>query len=256
MSIFLDKFLTALALPPGNLLVASLLGLALRRLGRPRTGGALIGIALLGGWLLATPVGAGWLMRPLEADFPAVPVAALPDADVIVVLGGGLAPLPDDGRLPDVRTAADRYWLGAALFHAGRAPVVVASGGNVWSGAGTEARAIRRLMSDLGVPEEAIVLEERSRTTYEHARYSALHPVVAEAERIILVTSASHMRRALGAFRRTTAASLIAASTDHTAPGTEPLSIRLLPDADALATSARALHEYLGLVVYRVRGWI
>lgn len=256
MSIFLDKLLTAFALPPGSLLLAAILGLAARGAGLRRLGNALLLLSLLAGWFCSTPFGAWALMYPLEARYPPTPVDEVPLGDVIVVLGGGVAPLPADGSAPDLWSGADRYWLGARLYRAGRAPVVLVSGGNAWSGRGTEARAMRALLTDLGVPGDAVELEERSRNTHENALLSARHPALAGDPEVLLVTSAFHMQRALLAFRREGVAAVTPVATDHTHLGAEPLVIDLLPDADALATSARALHEYLGLLVYRFRGWI
>lgn len=256
MSVFLDKLLTAFALPPGSVLLVLILGFVARARGLRGFGNSLLALAMLGGWFCSTPLGAWALMRPLEAPFPPRPVEEVPAADVIVVLGGGVAPLPTDGSAPDLWSSADRYWLGARLHRSGRAPLVLASGGNVWSGHGTEALAMQVLLTEFGVPEDAVELEERSRNTRENARFSASHPALAGGRRIILVTSAFHMQRAMLAFRRVGVAEVIPAATDHTQLALAPLSINLLPDADALEASADAIHEYLGLLVYRLRGWI
>ncbi len=127
------------------------------------------------------------LVRALEWRHPALSETTLPSADAIVVLGGGtrqwLAPRP----WHEVGEAGDRVLYAARLYRAGVAPVVVVSGGQGTldnPGTVSEANAMQDMLVDLGVPDEAIVVEGVSRNTYEnrlrrplaqHARL-ATHP--------------------------------------------------------------------------------
>jgi uncharacterized SAM-binding protein YcdF (DUF218 family) len=152
--------------------------------------------------------------------------------------------------------AADRVWHTARIYHAGRAPRVVASGGNQpWlGGVCSEASAMRDFLVDLGVPAEAVWLEERSRNTRENAVHTAK---ILEAQGIgpmPLVTSALHMPRALATFRAA-GINAIPAPTDFEVEVRPRVFLDWLPDAEALAASTRALKEYPGLWVYRYRGW-
>ncbi|WP_246828376.1 YdcF family protein [Ectothiorhodospira sp. PHS-1] len=147
-------------------------------------------------------------------------------------------------------------WHGARLYHADRAPWVIVSGGSVpWrERERVEAHAMREFLVDLGVPASAVWLETDSATTRGNAVYTAQLLEDRGLERVLLVTSALHMERALATFR---AAGVEAwpAPTDFEV---EPLPadlLRWLPDAQALADSTRGLKEYLGLWVYRWRGW-
>ena len=228
-------------------------GLLLRRRW-PRLGATLCVLGF--GWLLlwSLPVPSSALGRTLEQTWPQQAETELPDVDAIVVLGGGV------GRNSwgiNLNAASDRVWFAARLYRAGRAPLVVLTGGTIselgmdWP----EAPAMATFLHDLGVPQSAILLESESQTTHENAILT--EPLLRERgiKRILLVTSALHMPRALATFRKLDL-DVIAAPTDFEA---EPPSgywlLRWLPDADALESSSRALKEYLGLWVYRLRGW-
>jgi uncharacterized SAM-binding protein YcdF (DUF218 family) len=149
--------------------------------------------------------------------------------------------------------AADRVWHAASLYRAGKAPVVLVSGGNQPGAAGiqVEAEAIRTMLLALGVPDGAIRAEGKSRNTAENARETVDLVRAAGARRVLLVTSALHMPRALRVFRRQldgTGVKVIPASTDVESPNFAAVGVqRWLPDANALALSTRALKEYVAL---------
>ena len=152
--------------------------------------------------------------------------------------------------------AADRVWHAARIYRAGKAPRVILSGGRMaWQGERlSEADATRRFLIDLGVPAEALLFEDHSRSTRENARYSAELIRAHGFARVLLVTSALHMPRALATFRAV-GVDAIPAPTDFEVMPEPAHLLRWLPDAEALVASSRALKEYLGLWVYRWRGW-
>ena len=256
MSILLDKLLAIFAFPLGSSLLGLLLGLLLSAFGRRRAGAVLACLAGAWLWACSTPLVGSALVRSLEAPWPPTEATALPRADLVVVLGGGLAPAPAGFPHPDLGAAADRYWHAARIHRAGRAPRILVSGGNVWaSGRQTEAEAVSAFLRDLGVPAAAILEERASRNTHENARYTAALLRERGWDRVLLVTSASHMGRALAAFERE-GVDAHPAATDHSLPSAAPALFALLPEAGALEDSTRALKEYLGRLVYRLRGWI
>jgi uncharacterized SAM-binding protein YcdF (DUF218 family) len=251
----MDTILPLLVYPLGLSLVLLAWGLLLLVAGR-RTGAGLV-VCLALAWLYAwsTPVVSHAVRASLEGAFANDPAEALPSADAIVLLGGGVDPMPPDWPYADLNDGADRVWHAARAYHAGRAPVVVVSGGRV---AGredrvSEAEAMRDLLVDLGVPADAIVLEDRSRTTRENAVFVAEELQRLGAGDVLLVTSALHMRRALASFAGL-GLNPQPAATDFSEPPVDEIP-RWLPDAKALAGSTAALREYLGLWVYRWRGW-
>jgi uncharacterized SAM-binding protein YcdF (DUF218 family) len=240
-----DKLLIALISPLGTALVLGGLALLLARgsCRRWATGLGVLALVWLWGWSL--PVVSQALLAAVEADHPVVPVQDLPHAQAIVVLGGSVTPPERAGQLPDLTATADRVWHGARLFHAGKAPLLVLTGGsNPAVSITSEAEAMRLLLSDLGVPAGVTLLEERSRNTRENARYTADLLQPRGVSRILLVTSALHMRRAAGLFEAQ-GFTVIAAATDHEARSRFDWT-DWLPTADALDGSGRAMKELLG----------
>ena len=253
MSVFLEKLAAVLLLPPGSLLALGALAALLAALGRRRAAASIIGLGALLLWLLSTPLVSHWLITGLEADYPPVAAGDLPKRGAIVLLGGGLGTSADPEAPGDLRGSADRIWHAARAWHAGRAPLILVSGGNVFpNGRRTEADGTREFLEDLGVPRTAILLEDRSRNTWQNAELTRERLAEAGIPDVLLVTSAYHMRRAMLSFA---AAGVDAwpAPTDHAVPTAAPLLLRLLPNSDALATSADALKEHLGRLRYRLR---
>ena len=149
----------------------------------------------------SSPACALLLGLPLERPYLASQsVESLPAADAVVVLGGGMSKV-DGMEYPDMNDAADRVWHAARVWKAGKAPLVVVSGLNDLS-------AAVPLLLDLGVPREAIAVDDKSRNTYENSRF--VEALIGERmagkagePSVLLVTSAWHMTRALGNFSKT-----------------------------------------------------
>lgn len=253
MPLYLDKILAQLAYPLGTALILALLGLLLLGVRRRRLGVAGMVLAVAWLWFWSLPVVADALRLSLEGRFAPQRAEELPAADFIVLLGGGVRGVPADWPYPDLNAAADRVWHAPRLYHADKAPLIIVSGGGKeWHGErGSEAEAMRELLLAFGVPDGAIRLEDRSRSTRENALYTA--PLVGERP-VLLVTSAQHMPRSLATFRAVGINAVPAPTDFEVIP--QPLhSLRLLPDAHSLHQSTSALKEYLGLLVYRLRGW-
>ena len=246
----LTKFLTWLASP---LVIALLLGLfAWWKAYRGRRRGAVLGLALAVLSLLvwsSTPF-YGWFGFSLERQYPPCRAEDLPKADAIVVLGGGME-WSRDLPYPDMNGAADRLWHAARLYKAGKAPVVLPTG--AWEDASSVP-----LLLDLGVPAAVIRAETASRNTAENARFTAeLLARMGCGRRVLLVTSAWHMRRAQLLFERA-GLEVIPAATDYEATIVHARPDRWslqdwLPNPDALNRNTGILKEYVGYWVYRVR---
>ncbi len=241
----LDKWLIALISPLGTGLVLWLGALLLCSQKRCRWAGLLGVLGFV--WLLvwSLPVTSHALRALVESPYAPLSVADTPAAQAIVVLGGGVRPSEVLGQAPDLKDAADRVWHGARLFHAAKAPCLVMSGGSDASTAATsEAEAMRQFAQDLGVPEGAMLLEERSRNTRQNAQFTADMLKAKGVSRILLVTSALHMRRAVSLFE-SQGLMVIPVATDHEARS-HFSAMDWLPDAGALDGSARAMKEIFG----------
>jgi uncharacterized SAM-binding protein YcdF (DUF218 family) len=211
---------------------------------------ACTGFALL--WVASLPVLAHALAMPLEERYPAVTASAAPPADAILVIGGAISGAnPPRRPTLSLGPAASRVWYTAELYRAGKARWIIVAGGNQpgQEHEQLEAEAIVEMLEVLGVPRTAIRFEALSRNTRENAANSLPLVQALGAKRILLVTSALHMPRALKTFEQVWARSgleLIPATTD-----VEPVLPRFLmkmwiPDASALVFVTRTLKEYAG----------
>ena len=246
-----SKLVTALISPLGTALV--LMAWALWALWRGRRRGAGVALVMAWAWLyLWSTWGASmWLRGQVEALYPYVPPAQQQKAPVAVVLGGGILQPQRADWPPNLERAADRYWHAARLYHAGKAPVLLLSGGGE-DAVLTEAESMALFLRDLGVPQSALVLEGRSRTTGQNAAETARWLRAQGVDRILLVTSALHMPRSVRLFERQ-GLQVIAAAADHE-QADYPLWRRWWPEAEALEGSARAMKELLGAWL-AARGW-
>lgn len=186
-----------------------------------------------------TPLCVALLGLPLERPYlPSQFVKWLPSADAIVVLGGGMCKVAQM-EYPDMNEAADRVWHAARLFKAEKAPLIVVSGAN-------DRAATVPLLLDFGVPREAILVDDESRNTYENSRFT--EKLLGEGKKVLLVTSAWHMSRALGNFSRTSL-EVVPAATDFVAQGLldrTPFGLWFLPTAGNADLVNALAKEWLG----------
>jgi uncharacterized SAM-binding protein YcdF (DUF218 family) len=253
----LVKFLSLWIYPLGTAVLLWFAGLLLVLVGRKKFGvGALsVGFAWL--WIWSMPAVADRAVRLLESDWTFEAAEAYPEADAIVILGGAFSSGLGEWPYPDAGGGVDRYWHGARLYHAGRAPVLVLSGGRnlkrpeSWS----EAESGAMFLTDLGVPESAMLIDTQARTTRENVINIAALLEARGFESFLLVTSARHMRRSVAAFQAEGLAP-IAAPADFGAMEDPVFSLRrFMPNAAALSKSTGAMHEWVGLWFYRLSGW-
>jgi uncharacterized SAM-binding protein YcdF (DUF218 family) len=212
-------------------------------------------LPLVGLTLLCLPA-VGYLARgSLEWGYP--PFREGPsDAGAIVVLSGSIIP-PDVIR---VRTELGQDTLARCLHAAGlfrrglRLPIVV-SGGKVdpEEPGPTLAAAMRDFLVESGIPSSCIWIEDRSRTTYENGLRTADMLRQRGIHKIVLVTDATHMRRAVGVFRKQGLA-VIPAGCRYRATTFDCTFSDLLPGPSAAQACQEAFHEWLGILWYRWGG--
>lgn len=246
------------ALLPLNVAIeAALLALVLRRFGRRRLAAAAFGLGLGVLWLASTPVLSEALVAAVESRNPPVPMDAVPAADAIVVLGGAIGPARPPRLAADLSDGADRVLHAARLFRAGKAPLVIVSGGAgpVGGDDAPESRDVADLLVEWGVPRGAVVEEASALDTRGNAVETKRLLDARGAKRVLLVTSALHMPRAAAAFRAA-GVEVIPAPTDFLAvtPARRTL-LDFLPDATALEHSTAVVHEGIGALWYALHGW-
>lgn len=261
MFLFLSKLLPLLFYPLGFSIL--LLGVALVGFKRRRmlARGA-IALALVLLWLSSTALVKDAWVGSLERRY--LPTA-LPQVEAMVVLGGATRSQNPPRPWVDLTESGDRVLHAAKLYREGKAAKLILSGGRIeWSGAGrAESMDMAELLVFMGVPETALLQDSTSLNTRQNA---VNVKQMIERENIqgplLLVTSAFHMPRSVAIFRKL-GMDVIPAPTDflvargdarQSAPQAKLLS--LLPDAENLLYTTKAMKEYVGLVVYKLKGWV
>lgn len=247
-SFALLKILGQMALPPASLALGLVVAAVLVVLGFRRLSRFVAFVALTQTVAFSLPLVSDLMMLPLQEEARIEAQAAVPCCyDSIVVLGGAVVPpmLPGSPD-PSLTNASDRVWHAARLFKRGVAPRIIVTGGNVLLSEGrpttSEAEAMRRFLTDLGVPQEAIVEEGKAINTIENIRF--VRELVKE-KKVALVTSAFHMPRAL---RLARLAGLDAAAFPTNLLGRSEARMdweNWVPSAAAQAISGQAMWEYM-----------
>ncbi|HNV60480.1 MAG TPA: YdcF family protein [Rhodoferax sp.] len=251
---FASKLLNLFAQPLtwiAALLVASLLAHR-----RPALAQKLVGLALslllLMGW---QPLPHG-LLRQLEVQYAEIPF----DADLrtftgVVILGGSTeeAYIAEAHTQPLLNEAAERMMGPIAMLRRNPHLRLVFTGGegSFMASGPSEAERVRPFFDSMGIGRSEVTYEARSRTTYENAVLTAQLPGININQRWLLVTTASHMPRSMATFKKVgwnVAAYPVDFRTGNDTPWT----------AYSLKDGARnwqlLLHEYLGLLAYRLTG--
>lgn len=210
----------------------------------------LAGLGILAGGFL--PV-ANWLMWPLEQRFPVLRDEGRVDG---IILLGGFLDTTTGAALGTVEfnEAADRFVAFAALAHRHPDARLIVSGGTntLIVDDVAEAPEAVRAAGSLAIDARRVELESDSRDTYENAVFSRRVANPAPGERWLLVTSAYHMPRAVGCFRKA-GFNVIAAPVDYRV--TASALTRTFSEASGgLARLDEAVREWIGLVVYRLAG--
>jgi uncharacterized SAM-binding protein YcdF (DUF218 family) len=238
--------------PLNQALLLSLIALLALFFQRPRM--AFWSLALGVSWLYlcSTMLFADFLMGTLEDPYPPKALSVAAEADAIVLLGGAIRGDTHMGSLGDMNQQADRLVHALALYKAGKAPRIIVTGGSQ-PGTRSEAEIMLDLLTLMGVPPRAILLEDKSRDTHQNAVFTAAKLEKLGINKILLVTSAFHMRRSEAVFKAQ-GLEVIPAPTDYqrlVGPVTMP---GWLPSVSGLWQSTHALHEILGYWIYRYQG--
>jgi uncharacterized SAM-binding protein YcdF (DUF218 family) len=260
MFFVLAKVLGFFSLPSNILITLGLIGVVLMATRFERAGVKLAAASLV---LLAvfglTPIGNA-LILPLEQRFPAWNEAGRPGRppDGFVVLGGALDTVVSSARgditlneaaerLTDVASLAQRYPAARIVFSGG-------SGQLVFPGA-NESELALRLLESFGIARSRVMVDDRSRDTVENARLSKAIADPRPGERWLLVTSAYHMPRSVGAFRRA-GFPIEAYPVDWRTRGASDLLRPFTNLGDGLRRTDTAAREWVGLLIYWASGYI
>ena len=261
MFVFFSKFIPIFIYPLGLVIILITIALGVKSKKKLARASLIIALCIL--WIGGNVWISTALTRSLEWQY--LPPEELPHADVLVVLGGGMASSQYPRSIVEVNSAGDRVIYAAWLYHQGVADHILVSGGKIaWlEDRSSPAEDMTQLLLMLGVPKEAVWQEDQSQNTYENARFSSEFLAAIAVDRIILVTSAMHMPRAVWLFEQQ-GLDVIPMPTDYSVteaswrhlwePNFSNQIINFFPSVNRLQDTTVALKEVLGLLVYRVRG--
>jgi uncharacterized SAM-binding protein YcdF (DUF218 family) len=257
----LKKLISAGLQPCSVLLILVVAGLVLLHFTKKHRAGKILLLVGVVGWFLSTAgLMANALVRPLESAYPPLlPTASLPLTTLsdgssvpnwIVVLGGGNS---EDPSLAPLQRLAEGSV--ARLTEALRLKRLFPDAKLLLSGGKEHSRLLADAALSLGIPQNQVVRLPSVRDTADEAQ--AVRALLGP-ERIVLVTSATHMPRAMALFHKE-GLNPVPAPTDFNG-GRRPWSLLqlldLIPNANAGMLTEKALHEYLGLVWAKLRGHV
>jgi uncharacterized SAM-binding protein YcdF (DUF218 family) len=210
-------------------------------------------------WVVGGTSLAGWLLASLERPYAPVDLARLPACDAVVMLGGGVRPSRHDPLGFDCTAMADRFLLGLELVRLQKAPVLVLGGGYRRGGdyGSVEVRLTKDWLGAWGLTNAAVLELGRCANTRVEAERLQVLAQQHHWQRVLLVTSAWHMKRAEAAFRNA-GITVVPAACDFRglrALQSREYQVRFLA-IEKLEDLGCYIHERLGWLVYRWRGWV
>lgn len=202
-------------------------------------------------WLISISPVANIIKGRLESDLT---IPNHLEADVIIMLGGSLY-----GKSPDLSgtgtpgpNTMERMVTAARLHRKINVPIII-SGGSVYKTSPSMAKITKRFFVDLGIPADAIIIEDRSRDTYENAVYCKTICEKNGFTKPLMVTSGYHIKRAMLSFQKVGLEVIPFPCAITTWPDIQYGWHSFLPSAKAMAAAAAGLHEWIGLIYYRLR---
>lgn len=254
---FIAGKLAFLLLRPSNLLlllaVLGAIGVVIRRRWGARL---LVSVVLVMTVCTLLPVGV-WLSIPLEDRFRG-PDGNLGRVDGIVVLGGGVDGMLTQARgQPSFRESMERFAAIPELARRFPKARIVFTGGTSWTNGAecwSEARVVGQFLEAQGMPAGRVILEDRARSTRENARFALPLAEPRPGERWLLVTSAMHMPRSIGVFRRAGWPDLVPWPVDYRTTGRWTL-VGGSSLGGRLSELDEAAYEWYGLAYYWLLGY-
>lgn len=250
MNSFLNQFSYSLLFPPNVMLVLFVIAVLLLLLRRRYLASFTFLLGLL--WVLAwsIPVTTLYAGSWLESRYTFQPKLESPTVDAIVVLGGHIQGNRPNWFEPyDKQSIVSRESRAASLYLAGRAPLILLSGGALEGNISDTATMARSLRS-MGIPPNAIIEETQSQNTRENATLTDQALSTLQKKSVLLVTSALHMPRAMAAFESTSIQATAAPLPAQIKWKPEFVQSPWQPNLQTLLASRSIIKEYAGLILY------
>lgn len=251
MNLMMLRIAQSLLLPPSIILFLGGFGLVVLKK-RPHIGKCLMVAGIFSLYIISIGPVTDMLIRPLEESFTPFK-KPFNSANVIVILGGGVIDLSTLGMKPvPSNTSTARLIYGITLYREYPGSTLIISGGSGEPDRQdiSEADAMKEMAISLGVPAIDIFVENSSGSTIESV--NALRALI-KRKKVILVTSAYHMKRAVAMFRKV-GIEVIPASTDYVSERRGHSFYSFIPKASNLMISTIALSEYMSYTWYTLKG--
>lgn len=207
--------------------------------------------------LFSTPFVAYLSSKTLEGRFPRLETRQEP-VDAIVVLAGGVQwPAPGDRVTWPSDGTLRRCFRSVELYRQGPACPIIVTGGvvNPSRPGDPEGAVLKRCLLEMGVPESDILVETRSRTTFENAVEAKRLLEERGYQKVLLVTDATHLLRSVRCFRKQ-GVEVVPAGTNYHSRVFEPVPFNFVPRAGPAYVNQQVFHEWLGLMWYWLKGRI
>lgn len=259
-----------LVYPAGLILLLVLAGLIFCRSARSKN--AVLWLLLILVVVCGNKIPGAWLIRKLETAY--APYDGKEKAGAIVVLGGGTVTRSEPRQMVEINGAGDRILYAVRLYRSGAAEKILLGGSYIsWrdgvveteSGVSSPASEMAELMEMFDIPADALLIQDRSVNTAEEAQEDARILKELGIRKILLVSSATHMHRAVPLFEKQ-GLEVIPAPTDYSYSDQEWENLFrfdwataytfFIPTIGNMETLQGALKEYLGYYVYKLRGWL
>ena len=251
----LSKIIDFLLLPiTWIILSASLIAVSRSQKTRKITGYFLISLLVLGSNTL--------IINSLYSAYEIPQIQAKGHYPLAIVLGGGMIrePQEDPNRI-NVGESADRFMQAAILFKHGIVDQILITGGNTSIGnlkidESNETEHVKRVLIEMGIPSDKIILEKQAKNTYENARNcKVILDSLALKQPILLITSAYHMRRSMACFNKQ-GIQAIAYAVDSKKKDTQLGVLEcIIPSERELFKLSVIVREMFGFVIYRIMGY-
>lgn len=247
--ILIQKIISQLAYPTGFIALCICFAAALRILQYRKYSTFLYFMAFLIFFLSSNSHIANSLSKSLENQYTQTNIKETPKAEAIIVLGGSFSPPKAPRKFGQLTDTSNRFWVASKLYKEKKADLIILSGGNVFNEfyIKPESHYIKEWLVDIGIPENAIIIEDKSRTTYENYLETEKILLEKKIKVAILMTSAIHMPRSMQIFSKSKTQLIAVPSDIITTKKLQPRELRIIPSVDSLALTTKALHEYYGM---------
>ena len=254
MFFILSKILEFLIKPLVWVLVLLLFGLFHKNVNRRRKFviGALVVFFFFTNDFIADTFMRGWEIPAIKDETIIKPY------DIGIVLGGMIA-YDKSFERPQFDRGSDRIFQAIKLYKEGKIRKILLDGG---SGSITEsdileAPLLKQYLLQIGIPDSVIIVEKHSRNTHENATF--VKPIldsICPHGSYLLITSASHMKRALKCFEKAGIPVTCYSADRYSGPPKFVFDYMFIPDKWALVSWDVLLHEWVGYITYKIAGYI